>query len=413
LTTILLIDEDVALLSSLSSALSESGYAVITTSDLAHARQLHASERPDLVVLEVRSEREQGWELLNEIAVDTPTMVLSAAALEEDVVRGLEAGASDYIAKPYRTRELLARVRARLSALALSSSAPAEHSSRSVSTGETSTTAITESLEELPPSVLTAAAIEEPNGVTADPAPAPPPTEAVAPIEPAVAPIEPVVEPVVPTSPAARENPMPEWVQQPVQRIVPEPRRGRNRQEEEQVFISDAEEMKLLREPVTQTTDSLGPPKANFDEQPRSIGQRLRNERMRRHLTLVQIENETRVRISYLQAIEDDKFTLIPRGPASQQMVKAYADYLGLDTAAILDEFRKLYYVEANEPLRGLGGATTSRSIPRWVLFLVAFLLALVITLGVIFYFDPLFFVRIGSWFGELWGWVQGLGIRD
>jgi CheY-like chemotaxis protein/transcriptional regulator with XRE-family HTH domain len=394
LATILLIDEDVALLSSLSSALSEAGHSVLTTSDLSHARHLHASERIDLVLLEVRSERDNGWELLQEIAPETPTMVVSAAALEEDVVRGLDAGACDYIAKPYRTRELLARVRARLTALAL---VPSEGLSEPALAPASATSDA--------PTPLAGIAEAEPLAPTELPTESETISEAETPITDNAASELP---PLPVATPLRTEQKMPEWVHTPVQRAGSEPRRTRPRQDEEPVFISDAEEMQLLREPVTQTTSPLEAPRAAIDEPPRTIGQRLRNERLRRHLTLVQIENETRVRISYLQAIEDDKFTLIPRGPASQQMVKAYAEYLGIDSAAVMDEFRRLYYVEANDPLPALGGTPTTRNIPRWLFVLIAIVLAIGITLGAIFYFDPQFFARVGEWLNGLWLWAQG-----
>ncbi|MBX0326530.1 response regulator transcription factor [Oscillochloris sp. ZM17-4] len=109
-----IIDDDVITLASLGLQLEDAGFSVTKSSDLTHAEQSYAEERPDLVLLDVRSDRERGWDLLARIADSTPVIVLSAAAREEDVVRGFEAGAADYIAKPYRSAELLARLRARL-----------------------------------------------------------------------------------------------------------------------------------------------------------------------------------------------------------------------------------------------------------------------------------------------------------
>ncbi|MEI7773054.1 MAG: response regulator, partial [Chloroflexales bacterium] len=111
---ILIIDDDVLLLASLGLMLEDAGFSVAKSSDLINAERAHLVHRPDLVLLEVRSERERGWDLLPRLAAKTPVIVLSAASREEDMVRGFSAGAVDYIAKPYRSAELIARVRARM-----------------------------------------------------------------------------------------------------------------------------------------------------------------------------------------------------------------------------------------------------------------------------------------------------------
>ncbi|NJM05483.1 helix-turn-helix domain-containing protein [Candidatus Gracilibacteria bacterium] len=106
-------------------------------------------------------------------------------------------------------------------------------------------------------------------------------------------------------------------------------------------------------------------------------------------MTLVQIENELKIRMSYLQAMEDEKFTLLPRGPVTEQMLRSYATYLGIEPTPLLEEFRKHHYVEPVEPLPALGGAALQRSFPRWLLVLLAVGLALAISLGTIYYLDP------------------------
>jgi transcriptional regulator with XRE-family HTH domain len=280
-------------------------------------------------------------------------------------VRGLDAGACDYIAKPYRTRELLARVRSRLSPQPIAQPVPASPAP-----------ALAQPEADAAPPV---ALDDEPPG-------------------------EPELPPVTPPDPPPAA-PRPAWVTTTKPLMGQEPRRKRPKPEEESVFISEAEELALMREPMA-AVQPLAAPRAAIDEPPRTIGQRLRNERLRRQLTLVQIENEIRVRISYLQAMEDDKFTLIPRGPSSQQMLKAYAEYLGVDSAAVLDEFRKTHYVDLIDPLPALGGTPLQRNLPRWLLGLIAVLLALAIAAGVIAYLDPLFFSTLGERVAALWAWI-------
>jgi CheY-like chemotaxis protein len=317
LPLILIIDDDVTLLSGVGALLTETGFRVISSSDLLHAEQIYADERPDLVLLDVRSEHGQGWDLLGRLAVATPVVVLSAAAREEDVVRGFAAGAIDYIGKPYRSAELVARLRARLAAAvpAPAAPAPAEQGPR-VGTPE-------RLAEALPP---------------------------------------------------LRRSP---------------PRRD----EEESVFMSEAEEMALLRMPDARPVASLAEAPAPVDEA--SLGPRLRSERLRRHLTLVQVENELKIRMSYLQALEDEKYTLIPRGPVALQMVRSYVTFLGLEPDAVVDAFRANHYVEQSEPLPALGGTQMPRSVPRWLILLVAVLLALALAAGMILYFDPSFVAKL------------------
>jgi DNA-binding response OmpR family regulator/transcriptional regulator with XRE-family HTH domain len=317
LATILLVDNDTTLLTTLSAQLEQAGFAVSKIGDVTHARKLFADQPFDLIVLEVRTDDEAGWQLLSELAPAVPVIVVSALSREEDVVRGFELGAIDYIAKPYRSDELIARIRVRLSSHTAADTVRAA--------GAIISTAASRSLAL--------------------------PTAEVAPL---------------PAPPARRE------------------RRGRDDQEEA-VFMSEAEEMAMLRavrvEPVSSPAD--------VQSQALPLGARLRQERQRRHLTLVQIENDLKIRMSYLQAMEDEKFTLLPRGPVTEQMLRSYVNYLGLDLAPLLEEFRRHHYIEAVEPLPALGGTALQRSLPRWLLVLAAFLLALAVSVGAIYYFDP------------------------
>ncbi|NNJ09213.1 response regulator [Chloroflexales bacterium ZM16-3] len=333
-----IIDDDVLTLASLGIQLEDAGFSVTKSSDLTHAEQAYVEERPDLVVLDVRSDRERGWELLERIADSTPVIVLSAAAREEDVVRGFAAGAVDYIAKPYRSAELLARLRVRLA---------------------------------IPVPVAALA-------VSAAPTPAAP----AAPAAPKVGTTERLAETRPPAPPPRRSS-------------------ARRDDDEEAVFMSEAEEMALLRIPdprlVTEPAEAAPAP-----DEGESIGKRLRGERLRRHLTLVQVENELKIRMSYLQAFEDEKYTLLPRGPVALQMVRSYVEFLGIDPEPVVAEFRAQHYVDQYEPLPALGGSRMPRSLPTWVIWTVAVLLALAVAVGAILYFDPAFFQN-------LWAQIMGL----
>jgi hypothetical protein len=180
----------------------------------------------------------------------------------------------------------------------------------------------------------------------------------------------------------------------------PQPTRrasARREAEEESVFMSEAEEMALLRMPDARSVASAVAGAAALDAEA-SLGPRLRNERLRRHLTLVQVENELKIRMSYLQALEDEKYTLLPRGTVALQMVRSYVTFLGIDPEPVVEEFRTQHYVDQYEPLPALGGSRMPRSLPAWLIWVVAILLALVVAVGVILYFDPGFFLNL---------WVQ------
>src|SRR6266487_6292883 len=111
---ILIIDDDVALLARLGTELQDAGYDVLRASETRHADLLIDEQRPDMVLLDTDTSRGEGWELLGRIAARLPVIIISGRGLEEDIVRGLDAGAVDYLPKPFRSGELLARIRARL-----------------------------------------------------------------------------------------------------------------------------------------------------------------------------------------------------------------------------------------------------------------------------------------------------------
>jgi cytoskeleton protein RodZ len=70
------------------------------------------------------------------------------------------------------------------------------------------------------------------------------------------------------------------------------------------------------------------------------IGSTLREARVRRKLTLQQVEEDTKIRVKYLQAMENEDFDLMPGQAYVKGFLQTYAQYLGLDPAIILDEFR-------------------------------------------------------------------------
>lgn len=114
---ILVVEDDVAVRDALQRALSFEGYDVDTATDGAVALSMLRAERPDLVLLDVMMPHLDGIETCRRIraAGDTlPVLMLTAKAAVGDRVDGLDAGADDYVTKPFALDELLARIRALL-----------------------------------------------------------------------------------------------------------------------------------------------------------------------------------------------------------------------------------------------------------------------------------------------------------
>jgi DNA-binding response OmpR family regulator len=108
-------DEDIRML--VRFRLERSGYDVLPARDGLEALELAVQRQPDLAVLDLMMPRLDGYELtrrLRELDVtrSMPIIMLTARAQETDVARGFEAGADDYIRKPFSPQELRARVQA-------------------------------------------------------------------------------------------------------------------------------------------------------------------------------------------------------------------------------------------------------------------------------------------------------------
>ena len=98
------------------SLLEENGYEVLVAEDGEHAVATAISARPDLMVSDLVMPYRDGFEVLRAIRNDPrvaslPVLILSMRDREEDIVRGLEQGADEYVVKPFNARELVARVR--------------------------------------------------------------------------------------------------------------------------------------------------------------------------------------------------------------------------------------------------------------------------------------------------------------
>lgn len=113
--TILLVEDDPALALGLNDALTFEGYRVLQTDRGAEGLALLTKEAPDCVILDLMLPDMNGYQVCSQARAagnSTPILMLTARGQEADKIRGLDAGADDYVTKPFSVGELLARVRA-------------------------------------------------------------------------------------------------------------------------------------------------------------------------------------------------------------------------------------------------------------------------------------------------------------
>ena len=115
--SILIAEDDPAILAGISDVLKLEGYDVLEATDGRAALSLYRSSRPDLVLLDVMMPEMNGYDVCRAIRREdegTPIVMLTAKGEEIDKVVGLELGADDYIVKPFGIAELTARIRSAL-----------------------------------------------------------------------------------------------------------------------------------------------------------------------------------------------------------------------------------------------------------------------------------------------------------
>ncbi len=118
-TQILIVEDEPAIRELLAVNLRHAGYAALQAPDAATARRMIDAALPDLVLLDWMLPDQSGVELARRLRADPrtrelPIILLTARAEEDDKLGGFEAGADDYVTKPFSPRELLARIRALL-----------------------------------------------------------------------------------------------------------------------------------------------------------------------------------------------------------------------------------------------------------------------------------------------------------
>ena len=112
--TILVVDDQSSVRQLLKDYLSEQGFHVLTATDGQNAIYIARHEQPDLILLDIMMPKMDGYQFLRQYRQErqTPIIIITAREEETDAVLGLDLGADDYIIKPFRMRELLARINA-------------------------------------------------------------------------------------------------------------------------------------------------------------------------------------------------------------------------------------------------------------------------------------------------------------
>lgn len=113
---ILLVEDESNIRNLVKTILESAGYQVVYAATYKAAVTMYASHMPDLIILDLGLPDKDGIYLLNKVREEslTPVIVLSARTNEKDKVEALDAGANDYVTKPFGSAELLARVRSAL-----------------------------------------------------------------------------------------------------------------------------------------------------------------------------------------------------------------------------------------------------------------------------------------------------------
>jgi DNA-binding response OmpR family regulator len=119
---VLLADDDADIVDITAYALRRHGFMVSVAADGSQALQMWRASSPDVILLDARMPKINGFDVLRTIRQesDTPVIMVTARNDEEDIIRGLDLGADDYVVKPFSPRQLAARIRSATRRLRLS-----------------------------------------------------------------------------------------------------------------------------------------------------------------------------------------------------------------------------------------------------------------------------------------------------
>ena len=109
---IMLVEDTESIIKGLTYSLEKNGYNLVVKTTISDAALYLDSNKPNLIILDITLPDGNGFDLFNDVIKNKkiPTIFLTARDDEDDIVKGLDSGAEDYITKPFSTKELLARI---------------------------------------------------------------------------------------------------------------------------------------------------------------------------------------------------------------------------------------------------------------------------------------------------------------
>jgi len=123
---ILVVDNEIQIRKLLGITLQSNGYKVLTAATAKEGYVIAASQQPDMIILDLNLPDENGHSVLIKLRewFVKPIIILSAQSSEDDIIKSLDNGANDYMAKPFHSGELMARIRTALRGAATLNNAP-------------------------------------------------------------------------------------------------------------------------------------------------------------------------------------------------------------------------------------------------------------------------------------------------
>jgi len=138
--TVLVVEDESSYVEALMVGLSREGFRVVVATDGAEALDCFDSVQPDVVLLDIMLPKVSGLDVCRQLRKrsQVPIIMVTAKGAEIDTVVGLEVGADDYVTKPYRMRELVARMNAVMRRRGVATPTPTEMSSGALTVGTVS-----------------------------------------------------------------------------------------------------------------------------------------------------------------------------------------------------------------------------------------------------------------------------------
>ena len=297
---ILAIDEDVVLTMSLDLQFGHVGHSVRRVSTIAQAKTAYKEQTPDVIVIDPTMSEQDGWGLVEQWSTQIPTVIMSHDPTDATERRAQAAGVRAVLRKPLLVRELI---------------------------------------DAIMPFVGEATPLQAERPNTSDTVPPPSGRTGQRSANPTAAERRAARERVRAAEGSPPETPHPPQTT------------AQNNADPLGLGGTPDDDLLLAGLPTTSYTEVPTP------EKKESLGMQLRAQRIKRNIPLNQVDLVIGVHMAYLQAMEEDLFSHLPRGRMAEEMISKYVKYLNLDVTAALLQYRSFQYSEPVEPITDYGAA--------------------------------------------------------